>query len=377
MATTENIVINLLNDAGITLNGDNDYDIRVHDERLFKRLKYQASLGAGEGYMEGWWDCDNLDEMFHRLCKIDHDPDIHRKTTVFLKSMMNVFVNFQTHVRSLTVAENHYNLGNDLYQKMLGETMAYTCAYWKGADTLDQAQVNKFDLICRKINLQPGERVLELGCGWGSFAKYAAENYGCEVVGANISVEQVKFAQEFNKDLPVKICLCDYRDDATYNPQGVKFDKVVSIGLCEHVGFKNYKHFMDVARRNMKDDGLFLLHTIGKGYTSYFTDPWISKYIFPNSILPSMKMLSGAMEHTFILEDFHNFGADYDKTLVAWHKNFVANWDAIKGNYDEKFFRLWSYYLLSCAGAFRARSLQLWQLVLSPNGVLGGYESQR
>jgi cyclopropane-fatty-acyl-phospholipid synthase len=193
----------------------------------------------------------------------------------------------------------------------------------------------------------------------------------------NISTEQVHYGREINKALPVEIYLCDYRDAQTYNPNKTKFDKVVSVGLCEHVGVKNYRHFLEIARANMKEDGLFLLHTIGKAYTDYFTDPWITKYIFPNGILPSMKLLSDSMEELFILEDFHNFGADYDKTLMAWHENFIKHWDELKGSYDEKFFRLWNYYLLSCAGAFRARTMQLWQLVLSPNGVIGGYESKR
>lgn len=377
MPSTKNVIDGLLKKAGITLNGSKSYDIQVNDERLYKRLKYQASLGAGEGYMDGWWDCESLDEMFYLLCKVDHNPEIHSKSTVFLKELMNSFVNMQTRVRSLAVADQHYNLGNDLYEKMLGETMAYTCGYWKEAQTLDKAQFDKFDLICRKLELKAGEKILELGCGWGSFAKYAAEKYGCEVVAANISTEQVSYGREINKGLPVEIHLCDYRDAHVYNPKNIKFDKVVSVGLCEHVGIKNYRGFMELARNNMKEDGLFLLHTIGKLYSSSITDPWITKYIFPNSVLPSVKQLASAIEGVFVLEDLHNFGADYDKTLMAWHHNFNKNWDSLKGDYDEKFFRLWNYYLLSCAGAFRARSLELWQFVLSPNGVIGGYDSKR
>lgn len=377
MPRLEDKVSELLKNAGIAINGSNSYDIHIHDERLFKRLKYQTSLGAGEAYMEGWWDCESLDQLFERLCRHELSNDINNKSTVLIKVLMNTFVNMQTHVRSLVVAENHYNLGNELYEKMLGPTMAYTCAYWKGAETLDQAQINKFDLVCRKLELMPGDKVLDLGCGWGTFAKYAAEKYGCEVTAVNISLEQVRYAQEANKGLPVKIYLSDYRDSHVYNPKGEKFDKVASIGLCEHVGIKNYKYFMQVVRTNLKEDGLFLLHTIGKNYSSSFIDPWISKYIFPNSVLPSIKYLGEAAENLFILEDLHNFGSDYDKTLIAWNNNFKHHWDEIKSKYDEKFYRLWNYYLLSCAGAFRARSMQLWQMVLSPKGVNGGYESKR
>jgi cyclopropane-fatty-acyl-phospholipid synthase len=296
---------------------------------------------------------------------------------VAFQSLTNRLVNLQTKLRSKKVAEQHYNLGNDLYRYMLGKSMAYTCAYWKNAKTLDQAQYDKFDLICRKINLKPGERVLDLGCGWGSLAKYMAENYGSKVTAVNISVEQVRYAREICSHLPVEVHLCDYRDANSYNPKNIPFDKVVSIGLCEHVGHKNYRHFLKIARENLKENGLFLLHTIGKNDSSFFVNPWINKYIFPNGMLPSIKLLSGAMEHLFVLEDLHNFGSDYDKTLMAWHKNFNDNWGQLKDKYGQEFFRLWNYYLLSCAGGFRARGMQLWQMVLSPKGLLGGYETVR
>lgn len=374
---TKNLIENYLDRAGVKIGGNQPHDIRINNESIYPRLRTQGSLGAGESYTEGWWDCDRLDEFFYRICRQEIDDEFNSRWMVFLKSMMNYTVNLQTKFRSLNVAENHYNLGNDLYEKMLGPTMAYTCGYWKGATTLDEAQNNKLDLICKKIGLKEGDRVLELGCGWGSFAKYAAEKYGAEVVAANISTEQVKYAKNLNEGLPVSIHLCDYRDDHIYNPEKKLFDKVVSIGLCEHVGAKNYKTFMETARRNLKEDGLFLLHTIGRNDTSYYVDPWISKYIFPNSMLPSVKLLSGAMENCFVIEDLHNFGADYDRTLMEWYRNFQANWEGLKDDYDEKFYRLWCYYLLSCAGGFRARTLQLWQYVLSPNGVVGGYETIR
>lgn len=376
MASKE-ILVDYLEGVGITLNGSKSYDIRVHNDEFYGRLRFNPSLGAGEAYMDGLWDCDQLDDLFFKICRHQLDAKIYKKWTILGQYLLNTVFNLQSRVRSKKVAEMHYNLSNDLYERMLGKSMAYTCGYWKNATTLDKAQYDKFDLIARKLQLQPGERVLELGCGWGSFAKFIAENYGAKVVGVNISTEQVKYAKESCKGLPVEIHLCDYRDDQSYNPKGVLFDKVASIGLCEHVGYKNYHEFMEVARRNLKDDGLFLLHTIGRNDSACFTDPWITKYIFPNGMLPSVKQLSGSMENIFVLEDLHNIGADYDKTLMAWHKNFIDNWPELKDQYDEKFFRLWNYYLLTCAGAFRARSMQLWQMVLSPKGVMGGYQSVR
>ncbi len=279
--------------------------------------------------------------------------------------------NYQTKSKSLIVARKHYDAGNDLYTRMLGESMAYTCGYWKNAKTLDEAQDAKFELICKKIGLKPGMSVLDIGCGFGGFLKYAAEHYKITGVGINISKEQVKFARESTKDLPLEFQLIDYRE-----AKG-KFDRVVSIGITEHIGHKNYRDFMELIHDRLNDDGLSLLHTIGSNKSVSATDRWTNKYIFPNGHLPSIKQLSRAMEGLFVMEDWHNFGADYDKTLMAWHKNFSAHWNEIKNKYDDRFYRMWTYYLLSCAGAFRARRLELWQVVLSKKGVLGGYRSVR
>lgn len=374
---TKKLTIKFLKEANISVNGQGPCDIRVHDKQFFRRLSLNPSLGAGESYVEGLWDCDNLDELFCRICQKNLDQKLTNKYLSIMYRFLNKCINLQTRKKSKKVAEIHYNLGNDFYSHMLGKSMAYTCAYWKNATTLDQAQFDKFELICRKIDLQPTDRVLDLGCGWGSLAKYMAEKYGCEVVGVNISTEQVRYARESTKNLPVKIHLCDYRDAATYNPEGRPFDKIVSVGLCEHIGHKNYKPFMKVVRQNLKEEGLFLLHTIGKNNSDIYLDPWTNKYIFPNGLLPSIKFLSGAAENLFVIEDLHNFGADYDKTLMAWHKNFNDNWHLYKDLYGQNFFRLWNYYLLSCAGGFRSRGMQLWQMVLSPKGVRGGYVSKR
>jgi cyclopropane-fatty-acyl-phospholipid synthase len=377
MLGTEKAVEQFLNKAGIELNGNQPFDIRVLDSRFYKQSFLEPSLAVGESYTAGWWECDQLDELFFKVTRHYQNQNTLPTLSALISYFRNTFMNLQSRGRSKQVAEIHYNLGNNLYQAMLGPTMAYTCGYWKRATTLDQAQQDKFDLVCRKIDLQQGDTVLELGCGWGSFAKYAAEKYGCKVVAVNISTEQVKFAREICAHLPVEVFLCDYRDSKVYNPNKVTFDKIVSIGLCEHVGQKNYHSFMHIAQENLKESGLFLLHTIGKNESSRYVDPWINRYIFPNGMLPSVKYLAESMENLFVLEDLHNFGADYDKTLMAWHQNFVEHWPELHLQYGDEFFRLWNYYLLSCAGAFRARSMQLWQLVLSPKGLLGGYTSVR
>ena len=255
---------------------------------------------------------------------------------------------------------------------MLDKRMNYSCAYWKGADSLDLAQENKLELICRKIDLKPGMRVLDIGCGWGAFGKYAAVKYNIEVVGITVSKEQVEFGKELCKGLPVEIRLMDYRD------VNEKFDRIVSVGMIEHVGYKNYNTFFKVANKCLSDHGLFLLHTIGNIKSKKATDPWTDKYIFPNGLLPSIAQLGKAIENLFVMEDWHSFGQDYDKTLMAWYENFEKNWDKIKNKYSERFYRMWKYFLLSAAGSFRSRRRdQLWQIVLSKNGIPGGYQSIR
>jgi cyclopropane-fatty-acyl-phospholipid synthase len=281
--------------------------------------------------------------------------------------------------KAFEVGEKHYNIGNTLFQKMLDKRMVYSCGYWKEAQNLDEAQEAKLDLICRKINLQSGMKVLDVGCGWGSFCKYAAEKYGAEVVGITISKEQAELAKENCKGLNVKIRLQDYRELNTevIHGAGNLFDRVVSIGMFEHVGYKNYRIFMKTIHRLLKEDGLFLLHTIGANKSMITTDPWTNKYIFPNSMLPSIKHIGASIEQLFVMEDWHNFGHDYDKTLMAWFENFDRSWDELKQDYDERFYRMWKYYLLSCAGSFRAGKNQLWQIVLSKNGIPLGYQSIR
>jgi cyclopropane-fatty-acyl-phospholipid synthase len=363
-------ITSLFQEAGITIGGDEDWDIQIHDERFYNRVLMKWSLGFGEAFMDGWWDTKALDQLIYKF----YTAEIEKKNKNLpgkIDKYKSCIINQQTKFRAQKVAHVHYDLGNDMYEKMLGDTMQYTCAYWKGARTLDEAQINKLDLICRKLHLQKGERVLELGCGWGGFAKFAAENYGVEVEAYNISQEQVEYARYRNRGLPVTINLADYRE-----AKGT-FDKVAAIGLCEHVGYKNYDILMQVAHRCIKKHGLFLLHSIANNFSTTHCDPWFNKYIFPNGMLPSVKQLGESMENLFVMEDWHNFGPDYDKTLVAWFHNFDQHWPLFREKYGERFYRMWKYYLLSLAGGFRARRIQLWQIVMSKAGIPGGYESVR
>ncbi|MFA5124615.1 MAG: cyclopropane fatty acyl phospholipid synthase [Patescibacteria group bacterium] len=361
----------LLEPTGIVLDGPNPWDPQIKNPKLYDRVKAQGSLGLGESYMDGWWECDKLDEFFYRLLSSDIYSRLNLSLPVILSFLKAKLINLQAVSRAFQIGEKHYDTGNDLFVAMLGTSMTYSCGYFKDTDSLDQAEEAKLDLICRKINLQPGQRVLDIGCGWGSFARHAAKNYGAKVVGITVSKEQKKLAEELCVGLDVEFRLQDYRK------VNEKFDHLISIGMIEHVGAKNYRTYMEVAKRCLKNDGLFLLHTIGSLKSSSNTDPWIEKYIFPNGSLPSLKQLTTAVEGLFVIEDVHNFGAYYDKTLMAWHANFENAWSELKNNYDERFYRMWRYYLLCCAGVFRARAIQLWQIALSPKGVKNGYQSIR
>ena len=356
----------LLAQVGIEVNGPREFDIQVHDNRFCKRVYSDGLLGVGEAYMDEWWDVKSLDSFVCKVMLGRLDLQITPFKDIFLKLQSKLF-NLQNIKNAFSVAEKHYDIGNDLFQLMLDEKMVYTCAYWKNANNLNQAQEDKLDLVCRKLNLQKNQRILDIGCGWGSFVKFAAENYAVSAVGITISKEQARLAKENCKGLPIEIKLQDYREMHDV------FDHIVSLGMFEHVGPKNYTTYMKVVERCLKDEGLFLLQTIGAIATRHTPDPWIHRYIFPNGILPSMKDISSSMENCFVLEDFHNFGVDYDKTLMAWFENFDANWEQICNKYGDRFYRMWKYYLLSCAGAFRARNVHLWQLVLSKKGVPGGY----
>lgn len=368
----KSLVKELLSLAEIEINGSNVWDIQVHDERFYKRAVTEVELGLGESYMDGWWDVEKLDEMIYRIIRTNLQNKVKRNLKIALQLAGFYLINMQARHRAFIIGERHYDLGNDLFQNMLDKRMNYSCAYWKNAANLDEAQENKLELICKKLYLESGMRVLDIGCGWGAFGKYAAEKYGVEVVGITVSKEQVALGKELCKGLPVDLRLQDYRD------VNEKFDRIVSVGMIEHVGYKNYRTYFKVAERNLKDDGLFLLHTIGEVRSTKSTDAWTHKYIFPNGMLPSIAQLAKAVEGLFVVEDLHNFGADYDKTLLAWFENFHKNWEKIKHKYGERFYRMWKYFLLSSAGAFRARNKnQLWQIVLSKKGVPGGYNAVR
>jgi cyclopropane-fatty-acyl-phospholipid synthase len=360
----------LFANTGVQFNGDRDFDIQVNNNEFYRRLIVDGSLGLGESYMDGWWDCKNLPECASRLYKAKLIKKIRGNFRFILNYLILKLTNLQSKSRAYQVAENHYDLGNDLFKVMLDKSMIYSCGYWNNAQTLDEAQEAKLDLICQKLQLRAGMRLLDIGCGWGGLAKFAAENYGVSVVGITVSVEQFQLAKEICAGLPIEIRLQDYRD------LNESFDRIASIAMFEAVGQKNFRSFMQIVHRCLEDDGLFLLHTIGanKPIVARVHDPWVDKYIFPNGEVPSIKQIGESSESLFVMEDWHNFGAYYEKTLRAWYENFKEGWDDLKNRYDQRFFRMWEYYLLVAIGLFQARILQLWQVVFSKKGIPGGYQ---
>ncbi len=348
--------------ADILLHGDRPWDLHVHDERFFRRVLTGGTLGLGESYMDGWWDCGALDEMSCRALRARLDQRVQLNFHTALAVLTSHLLNLQNRDRAPIVGKRHYDVGNDLFERMLDPAMQYSCAWFRNTSALAQAQREKMDLICRKLGLQRGMDLLDIGCGWGGLAKHAAKHYRCRVVGITISEQQCSYASELCQGLPVEIRLQDYRDLKE------RFDRIVSVGMLEHVGAKNYRNYMEIVARCLQDDGVALCQTIAGNWSTTYTDPWITRYIFPNSMLPSAAQVTRAAEKLFVLEDVQNLGADYEKTLLAWERNFSRSWDRFKGRYGERFCRMWRYYLLTCAGAFRARDLQVFQFLFSKGG---------
>ena len=371
------LVQKLAEKADIRINGDRPWDIQVHNDELYARVLRQGTLGLGEAYMDGWWDCEAMDVMFCRALRARLEQTLSRTLPFWLTEAAHAMFNLQSRARAFMVAKAHYDTDPALFRTMLGPSMQYSCARWEnvrepGAAGLDEAQRNKMEMICRKLALEPGMTVLDIGCGWGTLALHMASEHHVQVTGITVSREQLAFARDMaaSSGVDVEYRLMDYRE-----LRGT-WDRVVSVGMFEHVGRRNYREFMDIARNSLKSGGLFLLHSIGSNGAlgvGAGADPWLTRYIFPNGILPSPSTLVDALERDFILEDWQNFGVDYDRTLMAWHENFERGLSEGAFSCTERQHRMYQYYLLSCAGAFRARSIQLWQLVLSPEGLPGGY----
>lgn len=359
---SESIVRNLFELAGVNIGGTAPGDIRVKNPAFYERLLRDASIGLGESYMDDWWEVDALDVFIDKLMRANIKQKIAGSWRLRLLTAKALLMNLQSRARSGKSVEAHYDIGNDLYTRMLDPRMVYTCGYWKNAKTLAEAQEAKLELIAQKAGLKPGMKVLDLGCGWGGFAAWAAEKHGCDVVGYTLSKDQVSLGKQLWKGLSVDMRLSDYREATG------KYDRVISIGMMEHVGPKNHRNMMKVVHRCLKDDGVAVIHTIANNKSLLHGTPFIEKYIFPNAVAPSLAQMGKSIEGLFVAEDLQNIGPDYDPTLMAWWQNFDKTYSEISHKYDRRFYQMWKFYLLAAAGASRSRDGQLFHLVLTKTG---------
>lgn len=360
---SEIVVRELFSQIGVEIGGSAPCDPQIHDPRFYSRLLRDGSLGLGESYVEGWWDAESVDAFVHRILVGGLERRVRRSPRALLHALAARLSDPQRKLRASRDVRGHYERGLDLFRIMLDPSMAYSCGYWRNAVSLDQAQEAKLDLICRKLGLKPGMSFLDIGCGWGSLVHHAASRFGVHAVGITLSGEQAGVARERCRDLPVEIRVMDYRDLS-----GESFDAIASVGMFEHVGARHYREYMEVVNGALAPQGITLLHTIAGNEKTPHIDPWIHRYIFPGSNLPTPSQIAEAAEGIFLIEDLHNFGPDYDRTLMAWHERFENGWEILKKQYDERFRRIWRYYLLSCAAAFRARHTQLLQVVFTRPG---------
>jgi cyclopropane-fatty-acyl-phospholipid synthase len=354
----------LLHSAGIRVGGAAPWDMQVHDARFYRRVLAEGSLGLGESYMDGWWDARSLEGCMEHILRARLDERVRTPHDLLLGLRARLLDLYPR--RASRVARMHYDLGNELFAAMLGGRMIYSCGYWAHATSLEQAQVDKLELVARKLALEPGMEVLDIGCGWGEALRHMAQRHGVTITGITVSKEQAEYAHRLCQGLPVTVKLRDYRD------LHGRFDRIFSIGMYEHVGARDHRRYFETVRRCLKDDGLTLLHTIGANVSSRHTDPWIERYIFPDSALPSAAQITRAYEGLFVLEDWHGFGPDYARTLQAWRRNIESAWSGLPARYDERFRRMWRYYLAASTALFRTRRAQVWQILLSPHGVPGG-----
>ena len=364
-----------LHRAGIIVGGSNPQDLHVHDEGVYLRVMLNGSLALGEEHEKGNIEFNAIDEFFKKLMQKKVGAGIFARFSDAGFVLASKLKNLQTLTLAKKDVPQHYNLGNKLFSVMLKETMQYSCAYFgRGATELTGAQRDKMRMLCEKLRLKKGEklRVLDVGCGFGTLAKFMAEEYGVEVVGITLSEEQAIYARTLCEGLPVDIRVLDWREIESLG----QFDRIVSVGMFEHVGPKNYDVFIHLMYRALKQGGIFVLHTIvGRG----IPDRWVNKYIFSGGCLPRREQIRKAAM-IFLEWDWHEFGKDYAKTLKMWWENFVAGWKelvAADPRYDERFFRRWTYYLLMCSGLFAAERVGLVQIVYAKTPRSDDYEMVR
>ncbi|MFO6296648.1 cyclopropane fatty acyl phospholipid synthase [Rahnella selenatireducens] len=354
---------NLLHKADIQIEGTRPWDIRIRHPGFFKRIMLQGLLGLGESYMDGWWECDRLDIFIYKFLAHKLDEAVPGNFRDILLVLSENIFNRKSDDCHGSVFVNEYDIGYDVFTHMLDPYMQYSCGYWRKGATLAEAQEAKLKMICEKLQLAPGMRVLDIGCGWGGTAEYSARHYDVYVEGTTNSTEEQKIAQSRCQGLDITIMLEDYQDLLDD-----KFDRIIALGALEYLELKNYQNFFKALARCLKPDGLFLLHSTGSTELVSHVGPWLNKYIFPKGCLPSGQQLVQSIEPYFRIEDWDNLGTDYDKTLMSWFEKINESWPSLSMNYSPGFRHMLEYYLCSSAGFFRAGKIQLRQLLLCLGG---------
>ncbi len=345
--------------AGVSINGTKPWDIRVNDNRFYRDVLINGSLGLGESYMRQQWTTDDLEGLFYRLCSSDLEKTSRRIPSQHFSRLFDFFINRQSHARAKSNAEHHYNLGNDLFFEFLGKFKNYSCGYFENADTLDEAQAAKMHKLCQLLDLKKGDRLLDVGGGWGEFAKFAATQYDCDVTSINIAQEQINHAREHCRDTAVEIVKSDYRDmTGTYN-------KIAVVAMFTHVGHKNYRVFMQTMSGLLEPGGKMVMETVGGLESKTRCEPWTDKYIFPGGLIPSMEQIDHSVRGLFKRDSVHEFGHHYAVTLQHWHRNFIEAWPRLRAHYSESMRLMFEYFFLSVAGDFRAKGLLHYHIAFS------------
>lgn len=370
----------LFSQAGIEVNGSNPWDPQIHNPIAYNMTVGNGLIGAGEAYMRGYWDCEQLEEFFRRAVQVDlakRMPWNLSTATLVTKARL---MNLQLPKRAWEVGRMHYDLPREVWECTLDFAMTGSCAYYRFPDeTLDQAQQNKLNLTLKKVGLQKGHSLLDIGVGWAAFSGLSAITYGAKPIGITVSEGQREYIRSRYGDI-VDVRVHPWQQTVLEQP----VDRIISVEMFEHVGSDNYRKFFQLCRDSITDDGLMLLHTIVGHNPSKHIDPWMDKYIYPGGCIPTLGQITTAVHGLFHVEDVHDIGGHYPATLLAWMANFRRNWDVVKalgpkrlGMDPEVFCRMWYYHYMASAGGFLSRVISVHQIVLSTNGVPGGYQSIR
>lgn len=336
----------------------------IKDPDVYRRVLVQGDLGLGESYMDGQWESNDLEAFVAEMLKLEVvKKDLGLLGLPLLSSAIVGSVSwllFPTNLSASGAKQNiakHYDISMKLYEQMLGPTMQYSGAYYHAPDmSLEAAQIAKMRLVAEKLDLKPGMKVLELGCGFGALADLMATEYGVEVTGVTLSEDQHAYAKKHFKNGKVDIRLQDYRSMTG------QFDRIYSVGIFEHIGRNCYETYFEKCQELLKDDGIMVIHTIGFCRSGQWNHGgWMNTYIFPGAELPTMSHFTQQFQEQWHLEDWQSFGVSYAKTLRAWKDN-LNNWQGLE-EFDQSFRRMWEYYLMCCAASFQARRTKLWQLV--------------